>query len=269
VPEVPPSQQGLKPEDPITSRSFTFPLLITSFLLILTVAWSFYDEVYGLRPWREYQSRFAKAYTIFLQKQVAAQKKAEDGVYSSAEYKNLKDTADRLAKEAAPKDEEIGKQIALLDRQRAAMLDSYQDARGYVGSLIYDLEEVPTSDTALRKKRQDAVDKARKTRGYKVDWPVSENQTEQRTMHYDDLNSTFTDILSKRAALVAERGDIDKPAKEASAALATYLAEKLPGLNSSTLQGLENTARNWDETLIQINVNPPGASINYLGGAGL
>jgi cytochrome c551/c552 len=269
VPEIPPSQQGTKPEDPITSRSFTFPLLIASFLLILTVAWSFYDEVYGLRPWREYQDRFAKAYSSFLQKQVAAQKKAEDAVYSSAEYKNLRDTADRLAKEAAPKDEEIGKQIALLDRQRASMLDSYQDARGYVGSLIYEYEEVPPKEKALRDKRMAAVNDARQHRGYKVDWPISENQTEQRTMYYDELNSTFTDILSKRAGLVGERGDIDKPAKEASAALATYLAEKLPGLNSSTLDGLYHTARDWDQTLIQINVNPPGASINYLGGAGL
>lgn len=270
MPDVPPSAPpNQKREDPITSSSFTFPLLIASFLLILTVAWSFYDEVYGLRPWREYQSHFAKAYAGFLQKQVNAQKKAEDAVYTSAQYKNLRDTADRLAREATPKDEEIGKQIALLDRQRAAMLDSYQDARGYVGSLIYEYEEVPAKDKALRDKRMKAVNDARQHRGYKVDWPVSESQTEQRTMYYDELNSTFTDILSKRAALVAERGDIDKPAKEASAALATYLAEKLPGLNSATLDGLYNTARDWDETLLQINVNPPGASINYLGGAGL
>ena len=269
MPEIPPAAPATKPEDPVTSRSFTFPLLIASFLLILTVAWSFYDEVYGLRPWREYQDRFAKAYASFLQKQVTAQKKAEDAVYSSAEYKNLRDTADRLAKEAAPKDEEIGKQIALLDRQRASMLDSYQDARGYVGSLIYEYEEVPPKEKSLRDKRMAAVNDARQHRGYKVDWPVSETQTEQRTMYYDELNSTFTDILSKRATLVAQRGDIDKPAKEASAALTTYLAEKLPGLNSSTLDGLYHTARDWDQTLIQINVNPPGASINYLGGAGL
>jgi hypothetical protein len=68
VPETPPPSQH--PDDPITSQSFTFPLLIASLLLILTVAWSFYDEVYGLRPWREYQSRFAKAYSKYLTKAV-------------------------------------------------------------------------------------------------------------------------------------------------------------------------------------------------------
>ena len=269
MPEIPPSQPASKPDDPITTSSFAFPLLIVSFLLILTVAWSFYDEVFGLRPWRSYQQRFASAYAGYLQKQVAAQKKAEDAVYSSSDYRNLRNTVDRLEKEAAPKDAAIEKQIALLDRQRAAMLDSYQDARGYVGALIYDYEEVPPSDKALRAKRMAAVNDARKNHGYTVDWPVSESQIERRTMYYDDLNSTFTDILGKRAALVAERGDIDKPTKDARTALATYLSEKLPGLNSATMEGLQHTARNWDETLLQINVSPPGASINYLGGAGL
>jgi cytochrome c551/c552 len=270
VPEVPPAGQppAAKPDDPITSNSFTFPLLIASFLLILTVAWSFYDEVYGLRPWRSYQSRFASAYAGYLQKQVAAQKKAEDTIYSSPEYKNLRDTADRLDKEAAPKDAGIEKQIALLDRQRASMLDFYQDARGYVGSLIYDYEEVPPSDKELRNKRMEAVNKG-KQKPYTVDWPVTEDRVERRIFHYDELNDTFTDILAKRAALVAERGEIDKPAKDARTELATYLAEKLPGLNSATLEGLYHSARDWDQTLLQINVNPPGASINYLGGAGL
>jgi cytochrome c551/c552 len=257
-----------KRDDPITTSSFTFPLLIASFLLILTVAWSFYDEVYGLRPWRSYQSRFSSAYAGFLQKQVEAQKKAEDAVYSSSEYKNLRDAADRLDKEAAPKDAEIEKQIALLDRQRAAMLDSYQDARGYVGSLIYDYEEVPPREKDLRNKRMQAVNKG-KLKPYTVDWPVSEDRVERRIFHYDELNDTFTDILSKRAALVARRGEIDKPAKDARAELATYLSEKLPGLSSATLEGLYHSARDWDQTLLQINVNPPGASINYLGGAGL
>ena len=261
-----PEQQS--PNDPITSSSMTFPLLIASFILILTVAWSFYDEVYGLRPWRTYQRTFASAYAGYLKQEVAEQKKSEDALYSSPEYKNLRGNVDRLEKEAAPKDAEIQKQIDLLDRQRAAMLDSYQDARGRVGALIFQYEEVPTSDANLRKERMETVNKG-KAKTYSIDWPVSESKTEERNFNYDDLNNTFTDILAKRAALVAQRGEIDKPAKVARENLATYVSEKLPGLSSSTLEGLYHSARDWDEKLIQINVTPPGATINYLGGAGL
>ncbi len=261
-----PEQQS--PSDPITSRSLTFPLLIASFILILTVAWSFYDEVYGLRPWRTYQRTFASAYAGYLQKEVGQQKKAEDALYSSPEYKNLRDTLDRLEKEAAPKDSEIQRQIDLLDRQRAALLDSYQDARGRVGALIFQYEQAPTRDTSLRKDKMEAVNKG-KAKTYTIDWPVSETKTEERKFDYDELNNTFTEILGKRAALVAQRGEIDKPAKEAHEKLNLYVSERLPGLSSSTLEGLYRSARDWDEKLLQINVTPPGASINYLGGAGL
>ncbi|HXW57136.1 MAG TPA: hypothetical protein VEJ67_15415 [Candidatus Cybelea sp.] len=269
MPDAPPNSHPTKREDPITNSSFTFPLLIASLLLILTVAWSFYDEVFGLRPWRAYQDRFAGAYAGFLQKKVAEQKRAEDAVYSSAQYKNLRDTVDRLEREAEPRDRDIEKQIALLDRQRAAMLDSYQDARGYVGSLIYEYEEVPPGDKDLRAKRMEAINKGRQ-KAYVIDWPVGSGaQTERRTLHYDELNTLFTDILAKRATLVGQRGEVDTPAKNARADLATFVSQKLPGLNSATLEGLLHTAQGWDQTLLQINVNPPGASINYLGGAGL
>jgi cytochrome c551/c552 len=261
-----PEQQS--PNDPITSRSLTFPLLIASFILILTVAWSFYDEVYGLRPWRTYQRTFASAYAGYLQKEVGEQKKSEDALYSSPEYKNLRETLDRFEKEAEPKDSEIQKQIDLLDRQRAALLDSYQDARGRVGALIFEFEQTPTRDTNLRKDKMDAVIKG-KAKTYSIDWPASETQVEERKFNYDDLNNTFTDILAKRAALVAQRGEFDKPAKDAHEKLNLYVSERLPGLSSSTLEGLYRSARDWDEKLIQINVTPPGASINYLGGAGL
>ena len=83
-PLVPDRSPAAGPDDPIKSRSFAFPLLIASVLLMLTVAWSFYVEFYGLQPWRRYQSRFAEAYSGYLQKQVKVQKQNEDAVYASA-----------------------------------------------------------------------------------------------------------------------------------------------------------------------------------------
>ena len=75
--------------------------------------------------------------------------------------------------------------------------------------------------------------------------------------------------MAERAKLVAERGENDAAGKVARAKANVYLTDHLPGLSSTALEGLRTSARDWDETLIQINVNPSGAPINNLGGAGL
>jgi cytochrome c2 len=256
------------PDDPVIKHSLSVPLLISVFLLVLTVAWSLYQEFYGLRPWRAYQSEFGESYAKYLGKAIKNQKSAEDALYSSPEFKQMKAQIDQLDQAAKPQDADIEKQIALLDLQRAAVLPSYQDARGRVGALIYDYEIVPESDKSTKKDRMETVNKG-KEKTYEVDWPVAEGKTELRKLNYDQLNSAFPRILAQRAALVARRGEIDAPAKEAGKKLAAYVSEKLPGLSSAALEGLQLSAQSMDVTLRQINVNPAGASINYLGGAGL
>ena len=67
VPEIPPQQ-----DDPITSRPMSLLVLISVFLLLLTVAWSLYSEFFGLRPWRDYQDRFRDVYSVYLEKQIAS-----------------------------------------------------------------------------------------------------------------------------------------------------------------------------------------------------
>jgi cytochrome c2 len=272
VPEIPPASQPpptAPPDDPITSYSFTFPLLIASLLLIVTVAWSFWDEVYGLRPWRSYQSRFSSAYSKYLDKAVQNQKKQEDAVYSSPEYKKLSAQVDDLQKSTKAQDEDIAKQITLLDEQRAALGDAFKDARGKIGHLVYQYEIVPAEDKNAKAKALKEVTDGRKEI-WKVDWPLADGKIQRdKPFTADELNDTFTSIMAQRATLVGKRAEIDKPAKEASDTLALYVSEKLPGLSSTSLDSLRRSMRDFDERIIQINVNPPGASLNNLGGAGL
>ncbi|MFN2597289.1 MAG: hypothetical protein ABR563_08905, partial [Pyrinomonadaceae bacterium] len=44
--------------DPIVSRSTSGVLLICALLLMASLGWALYDEVYGLRPWKGYQREF-------------------------------------------------------------------------------------------------------------------------------------------------------------------------------------------------------------------
>ncbi len=51
MPEIPPQ------DDPVVSRPMSVLILVSVFLLLVTVAWSLYVEFFGLRPWRDYQDR--------------------------------------------------------------------------------------------------------------------------------------------------------------------------------------------------------------------
>jgi hypothetical protein len=63
VPETPSTEN-----DPVVSQSLSSPLLIATVLLMLSLVWAVYDEIYGLRPWKEYEKRFVEKYSHFLTK---------------------------------------------------------------------------------------------------------------------------------------------------------------------------------------------------------
>jgi len=262
VPEIPPQQ-----DDPIVGRSMSLLVLISLVLLLGTVAWSLYDEFYGLRPWLSYQNRFRGAYSAYLEKQIAARRTAEQTLQATPDYQRLNTAVQSAATAALPTGRQIQAEVDLLDRQRAAMTPAFQDARGRVGALVYQAEQIPESDRSGREAGQNEVVEA-KAVTYDVDWPSAEGMT-QRTFNYDQLNATFAQLLARKAQLVAQRGQADRPTKDAQVLLDEFVKERLSGLSANDLSGLLQNVRSMSVTLRQVNVNPPGAQINWVGGAGL
>ena len=137
MPEIPPQER--QENDPIVSSSMGLLVLVSMVLLLVTVAWSLYDEFYGLRPWRGYQSSFRGAYSAYLEKQVAARRTAETAFQSTPDYQRLSAAVQSAGNTALPSDRLMQAEVDLLDRQRATMTPAFQDARGRVGSLTYQL----------------------------------------------------------------------------------------------------------------------------------
>jgi cytochrome c551/c552 len=261
VPELP-------PDDPVTSRPMASLVLISVFLLMLTVSWSLYDEFYGLRPWRGYQSEFSSVYSSFLQKQYQKRKADEQKFYATPQYQKLLADVKAAHEAAKAADQQIGQQIDLLDRQRAAMTDMFQLARGLVGSLTYQLEQIDEKNKSAKESKLKELNDA-KAQTYEVAWPVEGGKIELTKYNYQQLNDLFTSIMSGKAKLVAQRGQVDQPEKDASDKLNEYVKEQLPGLAARDLQTLAGSMEKLDIKLRQVNVNPTGASLNNLGGAGL
>ena len=254
--------------DPIVSRSFSTLLLVSVFLLMVTVAWSLYAEFFGLRPWRGYQRDFTAAYDKYLNTQIKQEAKTEAAVTSSPDYKKLKADLDAAISATKAQDAQNDQQVAVVEEQRTAMTPAFQDARGKVGALIFQLEIIPDSDKSAKASQlKDVIDAKNETR--EVKWPLGGGQTELRKLNYDQLNKTFTDLMAAKAQLVNQRGDVDAPVKEAQDKLNDYVKKNLPGVSLAGLEGLRNSLTTFKVDLRQINVNPSGTMINYLGGIGL
>jgi cytochrome c551/c552 len=261
VPELP-------PDDPVTTRPMAGLVLISVFLLMLTVAWSLSDEFYGLRPWRSYQSRFSRAYSSYLDKEYTQRRAEEQKLYSSPAYQKLLADVKSATVAARSEDQEIQQQVDLLDRQRAAMTPAFQEARGLVGALTYQLEQISENDKSGKASKLKELNTA-KAETYVVPWPVDGGKIEQKRFDYQQLTAMFTSIMDTKAQLVAKRGHIDQPAKDAQDKLNEYVKEQLPGMASGDLRTLADSVKQLTIKLRQINVNPSGETLNNLGGAGL
>jgi cytochrome c2 len=243
-------------------------VLISVFILMITVAWSLYAEFFGLRPWRDYQRTFVDSYETYLNKQIAQENKLEAQVESAPEYKQLMASLASAEAAAKPLDDQIAQQLALLEQQRAAMTPSFQDARGKVGALIYQYEIVPASDKSSKDSHLKDVNEAKKG-PWTVQWPLEGGKIEERKYDYDQINQLFTDLMAQKADLVTRQGDNDQPVKDAQDKVNDYMKRSLPGMSVAALEGLRNSMNTFIVDLRQINVNPTGTMINYLGGAGL
>jgi cytochrome c551/c552 len=261
VPELP-------PDDPVTSRPMAGLVLISIFLLMMTVSWSLYDEFYGLRPWRNYQAEFSKVYSSYLENQSMARKAVEQKFYATPQYQKLLADVKAATDAARSTDQQIGQKMDLLDRQRAAMTDAFQTSRGKVGALTYQLEQIDEKDTSAKKSKMAELNAAN-AETYDVPWPVEGGQVKPMKYTPDQLNNLFTSIIAAKAQLVTQRGDVDRPIKDAQAQLSEYVKEQIPGLASEDLESMAQSMKALDIHLRQINVNPSGKSINNLGGAGL
>ncbi|HUE03758.1 MAG TPA: hypothetical protein VMR62_29645, partial [Bryobacteraceae bacterium] len=76
-------------KDPVVNSSLSKPLFISAALLLLSLGWALYDEVYGTRPWKGYEARFEKVYSRFLRQTLPQEAASEQKIKASPEYRDL------------------------------------------------------------------------------------------------------------------------------------------------------------------------------------
>ena len=86
--------------DPIADKSMSGIMLISALILMFTLMWALYDELFGMRPWKSVQDRFVTNYKRYLKKQLKPQAEAEKEVKASPDYQQL-DSQMKAAEEEA------------------------------------------------------------------------------------------------------------------------------------------------------------------------
>jgi len=254
-------------DDPVQSLSVSGALLIAAFLLLLTVAWSFYDEFLGLRPWRSYQDRFASAYASYLKKQIPLQNAKEKAIHDSPDWQQFTQQIDAAEEAAKPRIREITAESNYVARRLAAIQDTFTDARGKVTALIYQAELEPNG-SASRKSRMADVDDAEKEL-HALALPTPSGGNESVRWGYGRLEQEFNALKARQAQLVAETAEVMKPSKDLITQRDAFFKEKMEGLTGQQLSGLLTAVQSMNVDIRQINVNPQNPTINNFGSGGL
>src|SRR5882672_5562200 len=170
-------------KDPVVSSTLSTHLFIWSAVLALSMIWGLWDEIYGIRPWKGYQSRFREAYSKYLASARVGAVDVEKQIRTSPEYKRLDAEMQAAEKAGMPEASAIDKKVNEdLVPKILALNDPFQEVRSHIGALTYQIE-VSHSDSgknSLRKQIEEL-----RAEVHKIGLP---GESEKRSMTFQQMD---------------------------------------------------------------------------------
>ncbi len=236
MPQLPPPPESAP--DPITSRSFSGPIMVTALLLLLALAWALYDEAWGDRPWKSYQRNFIRLYTAYLNKLEPAQAAAEKQLRDSPEAQALEQQIQSADAASSFSLKEVDAQLSAVRSQLADIQKPFQDTRAKLAALEYDLDHASTAQAkdSIRQKISQA----------------------RQVGDLDHLQQLFDSLKSREAALTAQRTALTKPADELRARLNELLKRNRDGPGPVQLAALLRKTSDFQIGIQQIYLPESG-----------
>ncbi len=242
-------------DDPITSKSYGMQLLLWSVLLMLALAWSVYDEMIALRPWRGYQNRFAVQYAAFLDRLLPEQATKERELLSNPEYQKLLAQLQAARAKADPRKKAIAEEARYVRSRLDALGDFYQEKKALVTSLAYQWEITHSEDS--KKSRMEDIQEA-KQGPWELSLPTQGGSIEQASFNYDQLEQEFLRLKARQAELGVEEAAADREVSELSKQLQTFFGDRFVGLTEAQITTLQAGVSRMAVQIRQINVESAG-----------
>ncbi len=248
-------QTEVPAHDPIVSRSTSGILLLCALLLTLSLAWALWDEAFGQRPWKGIQQEFVSRYTRYLKTIKPQAGKTEAEVKESAEYQQLEADAEAAKERTKPERDEIDKQVSLIQSQIDSVTDPFQNQRGRLTVIGYNIETAHGS--AKEKYRKEAERKRQEV--VEVEIPAADGSGKKvpQKMNYGELEKFYNDRRNEKASLLAKKAELLKEPTELDKKRDDYLKNHIVGLAPNQIDGLVKKMENFDYSILghQISVN--------------
>jgi cytochrome c551/c552 len=234
-------------KDPVVSSSLSKPLFIWSVLLVLSLLWGLYDEMYGIRPWKSYESKFEKVYGKYLVTAKQGAIETERQIKASPEYKRMDADYQAAVKAAMPEATKIDETVTDLVPKILALNDPFQEVRSHVGALTYEIE-VSTSESHKNSLRQEIEKLKQET--HKVDIPGEGT----KTMNFAQMDKQLQDWKEEKARQLQKRVDVMKHANDLKETRDKYLSDRIADVPADTIAAVQNSLSNYDIRIRQIHI---------------
>ena len=241
--------------DPIVSRSTSGILLLSALLLTGSLIWALWDESFGQRPWKGIQQEFVSRYTRYLRSIKPQAGKTEAELKESAEYQTLDAEAKAAQEQVKPETAEIDKKVAQIQKQLDAVTDPFQNQRGRLTVINYNIETAHGS--AKDKYRREAESKRQEV--VEVELPAADGSDKvvAQKMNYAQLEKLYNDLRDEKANLLGRKAELLKEPTELAKKRDDYLRHHMIGLGPGQIDGLIRKMENFDYSILghQISAN--------------
>src|SRR6202166_1350674 len=241
-----PEQPNLE-QDPITTQSYAAYYLIATVILMATLFWALWDEVWGQRPWRAFQEHWKDRYTAFLNTSRSKSATSEKEIEQNPDFVALKQSYETTYQASKPQADEARRKLDDATARLLAVQSVFTDRRAYVNALNYELE-TSTSDSAKASKKRE-IDKYKNEQAT-VEFP--DGSKEKYT--FPQLEEKYNEIRDERTKLSLELGEVLKPVTAARAKMDEYISDHMVDLTPQQIDGLKRRATEWVPAIVQINV---------------
>lgn len=226
-------------EDPIVNSSFAVPLAISSLLLLLSLIWAFYEEAWGLRPWRPIQAEFAEAYPEALRNLRPKRAAEEEAIRNSEGYQNLRARLEAAEQVAAGKLRELQDEKSQVLARLKAITPVFTTARSEIQATRYSVETGGASMEELEELKQ------RPHQVQMPDGPV--------TYVFEEMEEEFNSLKTKQGQLQTREVEIRREPNQLQRELDDYVKDRMSGLTAAQVDTLIEAAQNIDISIRQIH----------------